>query len=148
MSSKYSTKKKDDYPNSSDYNKLFMNLYGGDTGITDLIYKDFTYKNEKLYITNPNFVNKKGVIVFYAAWCGHCKRLSPILIDLQNEYLNRYVIGAINIENTKDNNDELAVHADVKFLPHALFINTDNSLSTFPHSVNEENLLYFFNVSY
>ncbi len=150
MSSKYSTstKEKNNYPNSTEYNKLFMNLYGGDTGIEDLVYKDFKYKNNKLYITHPSFVGKKGIIVFYAAWCGHCKKLSKVLIDLQNEYLNRYVIGAINIENTNDNNDELALHADVKFIPHILYINSDNSLSQFNHSINEENLLYFFDVSY
>jgi thiol-disulfide isomerase/thioredoxin len=150
MSSKYSISNKDkkNYPETIEYNKLFRNLYGGDTGITDLVYKDFKYKNEKLYIEHPDFKGRKGIIVFYAAWCSHCNKLSQTLIDMQNEYLNKYVFGAINIENVKEKNDELAIHADVKFIPHILYINKDNSLSTYNHPINEENLLYFFNVTY
>ncbi len=133
---------------NEEYDKLFMNLYDEKKGIPDLTYNDFYYKNKKLYIKNPKFINNKGFVVFYAAWCSHCKKLTNLMYKFQNEYVNILNIGAVNVENVKDKNDIIACNAKVTTLPHLMYINDDNSLTTYDFPITEENIFYFLNMSY
>ena len=133
---------------NEEYNKLFMNLYDEKKGIPDLTYNDFYYKNKKLYIKNPKFVNNKGFVVFYAAWCSNCKKLTNLMYKFQNEYVNILNIGAVNVENVKDKNDIISCNAKVTTLPHLMYINDDNSLTTYDFPITEENIFYFLNMSY
>ena len=89
---------------NEEYDKLFMNLYDEKKGIHDLTYEDFYYKNKKLYIKNKDFLNNKGFIIFYAAWCSHCKKITNLMYKFKNEYMNILNIGAVNVENVKDKN--------------------------------------------
>lgn len=133
---------------NEEYDKLFMNLYDEKKGIPDLTYNDFYYKNKKLYIKNLKFVNNKGFVVFYAAWCSHCKKLTNLMYKFQNEYVNILNIGAVNVENVKDKNDVIACNAGVTTLPHLMYINDDNSLTTYEFPITEENIFYFLNMNY
>jgi thiol-disulfide isomerase/thioredoxin len=131
-----------------EYNKLFMNLYDEKKGIPDLIYEDFYYKKKKLYIKNKNFLNNKGFVIFYAAWCSHCKKITNLMYKFKNEYMNILNIGAVNIENVKNKNDIIAFNAGVSTLPHLMYINDDNSLTKYNFSITEENIFYFLNMNY
>ena len=131
-----------------EYDKLFMNLYDEKKGIPNLIYEDFYYKKKKLYIKNKNFLNNKGFVIFYAAWCSHCKKITNLMYKFKNEYMNILNIGAVNIENVKNKNDIIALNAGVSTLPHLMYINDDNSLTKYNFSITEENIFYFLNMNY
>lgn len=58
------------------------------------------------------------VIDFSATWCGPCKKISPIIDELANEYE-----GKVNIlKYDVDNNDELTAKFGIRNVPTVLFI--------------------------
>ena len=59
---------------------LYKDIYGMDKAIPELKLKDFKYNKKKLTINNDYFSENKGLIIFYAPWCKHCKNLSDILM--------------------------------------------------------------------
>lgn len=73
------------------------------------------------YEENPNEWNYKGdvpcIVDFYATWCGPCKRLSPILEELQKEYAGKLVIYKVNTEVER----ELAGAFGVQSIPTMLW---------------------------
>ena len=66
-----------------------------------------------LEITDSNFEEKvlksdKPVLVdFWAAWCGPCRMVGPIMDELSNEYEGKAVVGKVDI----DANQQYAAHA-------------------------------------
>jgi len=58
------------------------------------------------------------VIDFWASWCGPCKRLSPIIEELGNEYNNETTfIGKANV----DDHRELATELKIRSIPCIVF---------------------------
>ncbi len=43
--------------------------------------------------------DKAVLVEFYAPWCSYCRRLAPALESVAEEYQNRLVFGAVNIED-------------------------------------------------
>jgi len=56
-------------------------------------------------LTDNNFSNKikTGVMLvdFWAAWCGPCKLMGPVLNDLAEEVNGKVTIGKVNVEEQK-----------------------------------------------
>ena len=55
-------------------------------------------------LTDTNFrdaVNKYPLLVvdFWAAWCGPCRMMSPVIEQLATEFAGRVVFGKLNIDN-------------------------------------------------
>ncbi|MDO4190712.1 MAG: thioredoxin [Bacteroidales bacterium] len=73
------------------------------------------------YKSNPNewkyLGDKPCLIDFYATWCGPCKRLSPVLEELANEYDGEIYIYKIDIDQER----ELAQVFQVSSVPTLLF---------------------------
>ena len=53
---------------------------------------DWTFQNEVLDF--PGTV----LVEFFAPWCGHCQKLSPVLDQLASEYAGRVKVAKLNID--------------------------------------------------
>ena len=75
-----------------------------------------------LEITDANFEelvlkSEKPVLVdFWAAWCGPCRMLGPVIDEISNEYSDKANIGKIDI----DSNQEYASKYGVRNIPTVL----------------------------
>ena len=75
-----------------------------------------------LEITDSTFDNivlqsEKPVLVdFWAAWCGPCQMVGPIIDELSKEYDGKAVIGKVDV----DRNQEFAAKYGVRNIPTVL----------------------------
>jgi thioredoxin len=68
---------------------------------------------------NWNFLGDKPALIdFYAAWCGPCKALAPILEELSEEYAGKVDIYKVNV----DSEEELANAFGIRSIPTLYFI--------------------------
>ena len=131
--------------NNNNNNSFYKDIYGEEKGILELRLKDFKYINNKLYIKNKYFNDKKGFIIFYAPWCRHCNEISNLLIDLALANINIFNFGAINSENIKEGNDKVCIYENITKFPTIKYINNDGTLINYTNDYTIENLLYFIN---
>ena len=76
--------------------------------ITDASFEETVLKSDK-----PVMVD------FWAAWCGPCRMVVPIIDDLSNEYEGKAVIGKLDV----DANQEFAAKYGVRNIPTVLIFN-------------------------
>ena len=62
--------------------------------------------------------NTPCLIDFYANWCGPCKKIAPMLEELQNEYDGKLRIYKVNTEEER----ELASAFGIQSIPSLLFV--------------------------
>ncbi len=68
------------------------------------------------------YIGKKPVIIdLYATWCGPCKRLAPILADIQKDYGNKLQIYKVDTDKER----QLARLFNVSSIPLMVFIPTE-----------------------
>ena len=75
-----------------------------------------------LEITDSTFDNivlqsdKPVLVDFWAAWCGPCRMVGPIIDELSNEYDGKAVVGKVDV----DSNQEFAAKYGVRNIPTVL----------------------------
>ncbi|MGB0186844.1 MAG: thioredoxin [Flavobacteriaceae bacterium] len=75
-----------------------------------------------LEITDANFEetvlnSSKPVLVdFWAAWCGPCRMVGPIIDEISTEYADKAVVGKVDV----DANQEFAAKYGVRNIPTVL----------------------------
>lgn len=89
--------------------------------VTHLTYKEFLSKVWD-FEKSPNNFEFKGkvpaVIDFYADWCGPCRKVSPIMEKLAQEYKGRLSVYKINVDQERD----LASVFNIRSIPAVLFV--------------------------
>lgn len=62
--------------------------------------------------------NKPAIVDFYASWCGPCKRMSPVMEELANEYDSKVNVYKVNV----DAEQSLAQYFGIQSIPTFLLI--------------------------
>ncbi len=79
----------------------------------EVILTDDNFECEVLQSDSPVLVD------FWAAWCGPCKAIAPVLEELAEEYSGKVKIGKLNI----DENPNTASNYGVKSIPTLITFN-------------------------
>ncbi len=62
--------------------------------------------------------DEPSVIDFYADWCGPCKRLAPIMVEMAKKYDGKVRFYRVNVDKEK----KLAAAFNIRSIPAVLFI--------------------------
>lgn len=73
--------------------------------ITDATFDEVVLKSEK-----------PVVVDFWAAWCGPCKMLGPVIEELSGDFASKAVVGKVDV----DTNPEFAAKYGVRNIPTVL----------------------------
>ena len=76
------------------------------------------------------------LIDFWAAWCGPCKVMNPIIEELSSEYKDRVLIGKVNV----DRNPGLSQFFQIKSIPTFVFIKNGRLVERISQMIPKPNL--------
>lgn len=74
-----------------------------------------------LEITNASFkevlaTDKPVLVDFWAAWCGPCRMLGPVIEELSTDFEGKAIVGKVDV----DNNQEIAAEFGIRSIPTVL----------------------------
>ncbi len=86
-----------------------------------------------LELTDGNFQelvlnsDKPVLVDFWAAWCGPCRMLGPIVEELHNDYDGKAVVGKVDV----DNNQQIAMQYGIRNIPTVLIFKNGEVVDKF-----------------
>lgn len=86
----------------------------------------------EIVLTSENFENevmnsdKPVMIDFWAAWCGPCRMLGPVISEIAAEYEGKVKVGKVNV----DEQPELAAQFHVASIPTVVVIRDGKVVNT------------------
>jgi thioredoxin 1 len=93
-----------------------------------------------LEFKDENFAEevREGIAIadFWAEWCGPCKRISPIVEELAQEYQGKVKIGKVNV----DDNTEISEQFGIMSIPTILFFKNGELVDKIVGAVNKNAL--------
>jgi len=95
-----------------------------------------------LHFTDSNFrkevieSSQLAVVDFWAAWCGPCKMIAPVIDELAKEYAGKAKIGKVDV----DSNPKTATEYAVMSIPTIIFFKDGKVLNQIVGAVSKPEL--------
>jgi len=84
------------------------------------------------------------VIDFWAEWCGPCRRVSPVIEELAQEFAGKVTFGKCNT----DYNQQLAMQLNISAIPNIVFFShgkmIDRVIGAYPKEAIREKIIRNF----
>lgn len=90
-------------------------------------------KNYESFIKDEPYV----LVEFWAAWCGPCKMMSPILDEVANVFDGAISVGKINVDDCKD----IAKNYHVLNIPTVVFLKDGEEAGRLVGYMNRDKLV-------
>ena len=87
---------------------------------------------EKEVLQAPGLI----MVDFWAAWCGPCRMVAPIIEELAKEYAGRAKFVKVNT----DENPDLASRYNIRGIPTLMFFKDGKSVDTIVGAVSKDHL--------
>lgn len=101
--------------------------------------KPFTFTDEN-FDQEALKSNQPVIVDFWAAWCGPCKMIAPIIEEIATEYEGKAKVGKLDV----DDNQQTAIKYGVRSIPTVLFFKdgklVDTVIGAVPKQVFTEKL--------
>jgi len=97
-------------------------IYGGQLHLLFTFFSTIEIVSMALEITESNFQevvlnsDKPVLVDFWAAWCGPCRMVGPIVDELSNDFEGRAVVGKVDV----DKEGEIAMQFGIRNIPTLL----------------------------
>jgi thioredoxin 1 len=97
------------------YKEMGMTENGGPIKVTDGNFADEIERGQGL-----------SIVDFWAAWCGPCRMVAPIIEQLAGEYAGRMKVAKLDV----DANQQVATKYNIRSIPSILFFKDGKHVDT------------------